>query len=208
MRVVALVSGGIDSPVAAWMMLRKGVEVIPLFFDNDPFSFEDNRERARASLEALRQHAPGMRAYSAPHGESMVAILNKCPRRLTCVLCRRAMFRAAEAFARQQGADALVTGEFLGSKASQTARNLAVVAAAVAMPVIRPLVGLNKEEIAAFARIAGTYKVCATSAACCTATPEKPSTCARMEDVLNAERQFLDVAAMALASASAAREFA
>ncbi|MEW6328867.1 MAG: hypothetical protein AB1468_01995 [Candidatus Micrarchaeota archaeon] len=188
MKAIALVSGGIDSPVAAYLMMKRGAEVYPLLLDLYPFSFEENKMRAVETIKKLKGHARyEFHAYICSHGKNLVEFLNRCPRRLTCILCRRAMFRIAERVAEKKGARALITGEFLGSKATQTLTNLGIVAQAVEIPVLRPLLGLNKEEIEEYARAIGTYEISTKPAMCCTVTPEKPSTRAKLADILAAE---------------------
>lgn len=188
MRAIALVSGGIDSPVAAYMMMERGLEVYPLLLDLYPFSFEENKNHAVETIKKIKKHAHyDFHAYLCSHGKNLVEFLNKCPRRLTCVLCRRLMFRIAERVAEKKNARAIITGEFLGSKATQTLTNLGIVSQSVEIPVLRPLLGMNKEEIEEVARAIGTYKISTKPAMCCTVTPEKPSTRAKLEDVLAAE---------------------
>ena len=167
----------------------RGLEVYPLLLDIYPFSFEENKKRAIETIKKLKEHAHyEFHAYVCSHGNNLAEFMRKCPRRLTCVLCRRLMFRIAERLAEKQDARALITGEFLGSKATQTLTNLGIVAQAVEIPVLRPLLGLNKEEIEGWARAIGTYEISTKPAMCCTVTPEKPSTRAKLEAVLDAEK--------------------
>lgn len=186
-KVVALVSGGIDSPVAAHLMMRKRIAVLPLFLDNYPFAFSDTLDKAAEATEALFGKK---QLYVMNHGGTLAEVLRQCPRHLTCVLCRRMMFRAAEAFAEKSGACGIVTGEFLGSKASQTAVNLGIVSRAVRMPVLRPLLCYNKEETLRIAQRIGTYGASTKPAMCCTVTPEHPETGARIAEVLRAEQRI------------------
>lgn len=189
MKGVALVSGGIDSPVAAYLLMRKGVEVIPLLLDLSPFSFEENKKIACATIKKLSEYANyEFKAYIIPHGENLVEILKKCPYKFTCLLCRRMMFRIAERLAEKENADMIITGEFLGSKASQTAKNLFVVTEAVKIPIVRPLIGMNKEEITEFARKIGTYEISSKPGMCCTVTPSKPSTHANLQKIIEVEQ--------------------
>ena len=187
-KAIALVSGGIDSPVAAYLMMKRGLWVYPLLLDIYPFSFEENKKRAIETVVKLKEYARyEFHAHVCSHGENLAEFMKKCPRKLTCVLCRRMMFRIAEKVAEKHGARAIITGEFFGSKATQTLTNMGVVAQAVEMPVLRPLLGLNKEEIEEIARAIGTYGISTKPAMCCTVTPEKPSTRAKLAEVLDAE---------------------
>ncbi len=187
-KAIALVSGGIDSPVAAYLMMRRGAEVYPLLLDLYPFSFEENKKRAIETIKKLKSRAHyEFHAYVCSHGKNLAEFMNKCERRLTCVLCRRMMFRVAERVAEKHRARALITGEFLGSKATQTLTNLGIIAQSVEIPILRPLLGMNKEEIEEYARAIGTYEISTKPAMCCTVTPEKPSTRAKLADVLAAE---------------------
>jgi len=145
--VIALISGGIDSPVAAYMVGRLGYRVIPVHFDNSPFSSEINKKKTEDCVERLKKHIGIDDLVVVPHGNNLLEISKNCERRYTCVLCRRVMFRIAEKLCKKLGAEAIVTGEFLGSKASQTLQNMKVISQSVKIPILRPLLGLDKEEI-------------------------------------------------------------
>jgi thiamine biosynthesis protein ThiI len=126
--------------------------------------------------------------------------VSSCPRKLTCILCKRMMLRVACRLAVIEKAEAIVTGETLGSKASQTLNNLGVVSQASSLPVLRSVLALNKDEIERIARKIGTYEISSRGGEHCNAVPESPSTRARLEDVLEAERN-IDVDALADAAA-------
>jgi len=131
-----------------------------------------------------------------PHGENLKEIVAKCPRRLTCVLCKRMMYRVAEGFADRVDADGIVTGEALGEQASQTLHNLRVLSGAVRKyPVHRPVLGFDKAETERLARRIGVYEVSGKRATGCGAVPGKPATKAKLEDVLGAEER-LDIEGM------------
>jgi len=188
MKCVALVSGGIDSPVAAYLAMRCKFRVTPLVMDNGSFSQESVR-KSRAIAGVLKRHSKGEFHYViAPHHKNLQEFISECPRKLTCILCKRMMMRVACRLAEKEGGEAVVTGELLGSKASQTLHNLGVVSQASRLPVIRPLLALNKEEIESIARGIGTYGISTVGGECCKAVPEGPSTRANLEDVLEAER--------------------
>lgn len=192
-KVVCLVSGGIDSPVAAWFATKKGCNSVFVYFDNSPFTDETTRQRVLEVAKILKQHRPekDVKLYIVPHGADLADILRNCPRNLTCVLCRRMMYRVAEKIALREGAEAVVTGEIIGEHASQTLRNLRVESEAISqVTVLRPLIGMNKTEVESIARKIGTFDTSTKSASCCTGPPPKPRTQARFEEVLEAERSL------------------
>jgi len=196
MKCIALVSGGIDSPVAAYLAMRCKFRVTPLVMDNGSFSQESVR-KAGAIMGALKKYKKGEFHYVvAPHYKSLQEFVSECPRKLTCILCKRMMLRVACRLAEKGGGKAVVTGETLGSKASQTLKNLGVVSQASNLPVVRPLLALNKEEIEKIARGIGTFDISSRGGEHCKAVPEGPSTKANLEDVFEAERN-IDVDALA-----------
>lgn len=189
-KLVALVSGGIDSPVSAYLMMQK-FEVVILHYDNSPYTTDENERRAMKvirKLEDLANHK--LKTYIVPHGHVLTAILKNCPRKLTCVLCRRMMFRVAEKIAEKENAKGLVTGEVLGQHATQTLQNLAVTDLAIQLPILRPLLTFDKNEIVELGRELGIYGEQIRPAGCCTAVPKRPRTKASMGEVLFAEDQL------------------
>ncbi|MEM3030213.1 MAG: hypothetical protein QXH27_00620 [Candidatus Micrarchaeia archaeon] len=201
-KVVALLSGGIDSPVAAWLAARAGLEPVLVHFDNRPFSSGDSLVCVLKVAARLREKLGKLEGYLIPHGGDVAAFLRACSPHNTCIHSRRHMHRVAALLAARLGASALVAGDFIASKASQTPQNLAVLDSASSLPVLRPLAGLGKEEIERMARLLGTFEL-ASLHPTCTATPEKPSTGARLEEVL-ADEAKLDVGKMAARSLAAA----
>jgi len=192
-KVVCLVSGGIDSPVAAWTIIRNGLTPLFVYFDNTPFTDETTQQRALEAIKKLSRYTPRkhIKLFTVPHGNTLADILRNCPRNLTCVLCRRMMYRVAEKIALKEGADALVTGEIIGEHASQTLINLRVENQALSdVTVLRPLIGMNKVEVESLARKIGTFDASTKPASCCTGPPPKPRTRARLEEVLNAEKHL------------------
>jgi len=128
------------------------------------------------------------RMFIVPFGETLKAFVEEAPRRLTCVLCKRMMYRVAERIAEQIGVEGIVTGEAIGEQASQTLHNLRVLDEAVQKyPVYRPLLGFDKAETEALARKIGTYEISGWKAKGCTAAPQKPTTKAKLEEVKDAE---------------------
>lgn len=189
--LVALLSGGIDSPVACWMMMKRGANVVPLFLDQRPFVGDDYVERVMEVAGKVREYVPlkTHHMYVAPMGEIMTHIVEKASKRLTCVLCKRAMYRIACGVADKVAAHGIVTGESLGQVASQTLANLQVLDEASTLPVYRPLIGLDKNETAQLAREIGTYALSTVSVHGCVAVPSRPTTQARIEEVRRAEER-------------------
>lgn len=192
-KAVCLVSGGIDSPVAAWLVIRKGCTPIFVYYDNYPFSDETSKQRALDTIKKLTDYLGGLQAkvYVIPHGNDLTDIVNNCPRRLTCILCKRMMYRVAEKVAKKEGAEAIVTGEIIGEHASQTLRNLRVMNTALKnVCVLRPLVGMSKLEVEHLARKIGTFEVSTRPSLCCSANPPQPRTRAKLDEVENAEKRL------------------
>src|SRR5213593_1564394 len=205
-RVLALLSGGIDSPVAAWRMMRRGCRVDLVHFHSVPFLDRTSQEKARELGWLLAAWGLEADLYLVPFGEVQRQIVAAVGRPLRVVLYRRMMLRIAEALARRAGAEALVTGDSLGQVASQTLANLAVVGEAAALPVLRPLVGMDKSEIAAQAERIGTFETSIIpDQDCCTLfTPRHPATRAERSGVAALEAR-LDVTGL-VAQAVAATE--
>ena len=190
-RLVSLLSGGIDSPVAMWMMMKRGVEVYPLFMDQRPYVGEDYVERAIDAFRVLSRYIPeDSELYAAPFGEVMKRIMESPIPRLRCLLCKRSMYRVASAFAEAIEARGLITGESLGQVASQTLDNLYILDEASSLPVLRPLIGLDKVEIEHLAMRIGTYEVTAKAVHGCTVVPDKPATKANPEVVRELEEEL------------------
>ena len=200
-RVVALLSGGIDSPVAAYRLMRRGAEVVLVHFHPFPLLSGASREKAKALAERLARFQHRLRLHLVPFSEVQRHIIVEAPTAYRVVLYRRYMLRIAEAIAREEGALALCTGDSLGQVASQTMENLHAVNQAATLPVFRPLIGWDKEEIVAEAQRIGTY---ATSILpdeeCCTLfAPKHPVTRARLEVVLETEARLPTEELLALA---------
>lgn len=197
-KVICLVSGGIDSPVATWLMMRKGCFPVIVFFDNYPYADETTKQRAMEAIKKLGEYIPEdkLKVYVVPHGDDLTNILRNCPRNLTCVLCRRMMYRLAEKIALLEDADAIVTGEIIGEHASQTLVNLRVETQAIRdVSILRPLLGMNKREVEKLARKIRTFDTSTKPASCCTGPPPKPRTRARLEEIKEAEK-CLDIERM------------
>jgi thiamine biosynthesis protein ThiI len=188
-RVAVLLSGGIDSPVAAWRMMRRGCHASLIHFHSYPFLSRTSQDKARDLAQILTRYQMRSRLHLVPFGELQRQITLSVPGPLRVVVYRRMMLRIAERLARRVRAQALVTGEVVGQVASQTLDNMAVISAATQLPVLRPLVGMDKEEITAEAERLGTYRISVIpDEDCCTLfTPRHPATRARFRDVDSAE---------------------
>ena len=191
MKVVSLISGGIDSPVSTYLMLRQGADVIVVHYDNQPFTDDKHLKKCLKLIGRLEERSgKKMKKYIVQHGPSQAAIAKNSNRRYQCVMCRRMMFRIAERVAQMEGAEALVTGESLGQVASQTLTNIRAEEQAVSLPILRPLIGLDKVEIERTAKEIGTYDISISPGLCCTIVPNKPSTNARLKVILEEESKF------------------
>jgi thiamine biosynthesis protein ThiI len=188
--IVALLSGGIDSPVAAWMMMKRGCRILPVFVALEGFLGDDARARAEGVIEVLRGYQPDIRLRVVPDSYLACAkeqMSGAGQERFTCLICKRRMYRIAEALAREEGAKGIVTGESLGQVASQTLGNLLVLDDAAGLPVYRPLIGLDKEEITRIAREIGTFGTSTKAVGGCGAVPGKPSTSADLGKIREIE---------------------
>src|SRR5215475_3773532 len=196
-RVVALISGGIDSPVAAYRMMQRGCRVSFVHFHSAPYLDKTSQEKARALVKLLTRHQFTSRLYLVPFGEIQRQIVAAVLRPLRVVLYRRMMLRIAERIARREKALALVTGESLGQVASQTLENLVAIAQAANLTIFRPLIGMDKQEIIDQARRIGTFEISAIpDQDCCQLfVPPHPETKARLADVNDAEAS-LDLQAL------------
>jgi thiamine biosynthesis protein ThiI len=204
-RVMALLSGGIDSPVAAWRIIRRGCKTDFVHFHSYPILSATSQEKARELVRVLTRSQLRSRLFLVPFGPIQQQIVVSVPPALRVVVYRRMMLRIAEVLARQIGALALVTGDAVGQVASQTIDNLAVVGSVASLPLLRPLIGMDKEEITADAQRIGTYGISIVpDEDCCTLfTPRYPTTGASLADVEAAERE-LDVRGLVATAVDAA----
>jgi thiamine biosynthesis protein ThiI len=188
-KVACLLSGGIDSPVAAWRMMRRGCRVLFVHFHSYPILSRASQEKARELARLLARFQYHSRLFLVPFGEIQQRVVLAVPPPLRVVIYRRLMMRIAERIAGLNRAQALVTGEVVGQVASQTLENMANIDTVVSMPVLRPLVGMDKEEIMAEAERLGTYPISIIpDQDCCTLfTPRHPATKAKRHDVERAE---------------------
>lgn len=177
-RAALLISGGIDSPVAGFMMAKRGLELSAVHFYSYPYTSERARDKVVDLTRLVSRYAGEIRLHLVPFTEIQLAIYEKCPPKETTVLMRRLMMQIAERWAKADGALALITGEALGQVASQTIESLCVTDDAVSMPVFRPLIGFDKEEIITIAKKIGTFETSILPYEdCCTVfVPQHPVT--------------------------------
>jgi thiamine biosynthesis protein ThiI len=188
-RVACLLSGGIDSPVAAHRMMKRGCAVTFVHFHSYPILSRASQEKARELVRLLTKWQQQSRLYLVPFGDLQQQVVLTVPGPMRVVVYRRLMLRIAERIARMRGAQALVTGEVVGQVASQTLENLAVIGAAASLPVFRPLIGMDKDEITVEAQKIRSFPISIIEDQdCCTLfTPRNPLTRARLVDVERAE---------------------
>jgi thiamine biosynthesis protein ThiI len=204
-RVACLLSGGIDSPVAAYRMMRRGCSVLLIHFHSYPILSRASQEKVREIATLLTRHQLRSRLLLVPFGELQQQVLLAVRPELRVVIYRRLMLRIAERLARRWGARALVTGEVVGQVASQTLDNLTTIARASTLEILRPLVGMDKDEISAQAERIGTFPISIIpDQDCCQLfTPRHPATRVGVEDAVAAEQALPidDMVAAAVASA-------
>jgi thiamine biosynthesis protein ThiI len=209
-RVACLLSGGIDSPVAAYRMMRRGCSVQLIHFHSYPILSRASQEKVREIAAVLTRHQLRSRLAMVAFGAIQQQVVLAVPPPLRVVIYRRLMLRIAEQLARRWHARALVTGEVIGQVASQTLENMTAVAAATEMEILRPLVGMDKDEISAEAERIGTYRISIIEDQdCCTLfTPRHPATRARLADVLSAEQALpLDEMVASAVTTAAVEDF-
>lgn len=191
-RVVALLSGGIDSPVAVWRMMRRGCIVTGVHFHGAPFVSNASQEKVRKLAAILTQYQLKMKLYMVAFGELQRQITLNVPGELRVVIYRRMMLRIAQRIARDARAKAIVTGDVVGQVASQTLDNMTTIDRASHMTILRPLVGMDKEEIIATAQKIGTFEVSILpdQDTCTLFTPRHPETHAHRFEVDQVEKDL------------------
>jgi len=193
MKFVSLISSGIDSPVATYLLSNKVEEIILLHADNRPFTDDREIEKFVILAKFLKTLIPSkLTAMLIPHGQLLQTYKTRCDNKFTCIVCKRMMLRYAEAIAKKEHADAIVMGDSLGQVASQTLQNIRVVEEAVDILILRPLIGFDKEDTIQIAKKIGTFNLSIAPAGECKAVPIKPSTQARIEQI-QAEEQKINI---------------
>lgn len=188
-RAMLLLSGGIDSPVAGYMVAKRGVIVSAVHFFSYPYTSERAKDKVFDLAKILAKYCGHVRTFVVPFTEIQLAIRDNCPEEQLTIIMRRIMMMIAERIAVSDNCSALITGESIGQVASQTIESLAVTNAAVSMPVFRPLIGMDKDEIIAVARKINTFETSILPYEdCCTVfTPKHPNTKPQLDKIIKSE---------------------
>lgn len=188
-RAISLLSGGIDSPVASWMMAKRGVALDMLHFYSYPYTSPEAKEKVLELARRLTPWCGRLHVHIVPFTEIQERLMRECPEDLFTILMRRFMMRIAEGLAKRLGCGALITGESLGQVASQTMHAMHVTGGVCSLPILRPLIGMDKTEIITIARRIGTFETSILPYEdCCTVfTPRHPRTRPTQEEALAAE---------------------
>ena len=188
-KAALLLSGGIDSPVAGYMIAKRGVQLVAVHYHSFPYTSEFAKQKVLDLAKILSDYCCGIKVYVVPFTEIQMQIHEKCPEDYTTLIMRRYMMRIAERIARKEECLALITGESVGQVASQTMEALATTDQVVEMPVFRPLIGFDKIDIIEYARKIGTYETSSLPYEdCCTVfTPKHPATKPKMAKILEGE---------------------
>lgn len=189
-KAALLLSGGIDSPAAGWMISKRGVALDAVHFHSHPYTSDRAKEKVIDLAKIISVYTGEIRLHVVPFTEIQLAIIDKCPKNYLTLIMRRVMMQIAERIARQGGARALITGESIGQVASQTMESLAVTDNAVHMPVFRPCIGMDKEEIVQISKRIGAYETSILPYEdCCTIfVPKHPKTRPELDEVIGAEK--------------------
>jgi thiamine biosynthesis protein ThiI len=188
-KAAVLISGGIDSPVAAWMMAKRGLQLTAVHFASPPYTSERAEMKVHSLLEKISQYSGPIRLFVVPFTEIQEQIKDNCREELFTIIMRRFMMKISGSIAEKSDCGALITGESVGQVASQTLYALSCTDAAVSMPVFRPLIGMDKDEVVAVARRIGTFDISVLPYEdCCTVfTPRHPRTRPKLKYVEAAE---------------------
>jgi len=191
-KATVLLSGGIDSPVATWMMMKRGVEIEAVYFHSPPYTSERAKDKVVDLCKVLSQYGQKIKLHVVHFTDLQLEIYEKCPPKFTTIIMRRMMMKIAEKIAQKNGSMALITGESLGQVASQTIESLYVTNASVSIPIFRPLIGMDKTEIINLAQKIGTFEISIRPYEdCCTIfVPKHPATKPKLEKVIEAEQKM------------------
>lgn len=205
-RATLLLSGGIDSPVAGYMIMKRGVSLNAVHYHSFPYTGERSKEKVLSLARILSAYGPGIKVFVVPFTEIQMRIHELCPEDYTTLIMRRYMMRIAERIALQERSQALITGESIGQVASQTMEALACTNAVVDLPVFRPLIGFDKIDIIRLSEQIGSYETsCLPYEDCCTVfTPRHPVTRPRLDRTAEAEALMGDMEGMIAAAVQGA----
>jgi len=193
MKFVSLISSGIDSPVATYLMGKKAEEIILVHGDIRPFTDDRENKNFLKLVKHLKKITPcDIKVYTLPHGNSLTSYKQNCDNKFTCVFCKRMLLRYAEKIAEKHDADAIIMGDSLGQVASQTLHNIKTIEQAISIPVLRPLIGFDKEDVINIAKEIGTSDLSILPSDGCKAVPVKPATQAKLEKIIE-EEKIIDI---------------
>ena len=190
MKLVALISGGIDSPVASYIMSKMGADVILLHMDNGIYAGEDVDKVIKLSKRLEEVTGKKFPVYVLNHEINQTMIKERCEHSYQCVMCKRTMQHVAREFAKKHGCSGIIMGDSLGQVASQTLRNIRAEGAGLDFPIVRPLIGMDKNEIIDIAKEIGTYDISIIQTGGCGVVPLKPITEARVDKVLELQSKL------------------
>lgn len=193
-RATLLLSGGIDSPVAGWMIAKRGVTLDAVHFHSHPYTSDRAKEKVLDLAKIVSVYTGPIRVHVVPFTDIQLDIIEKCPKEYLTIIMRRLMMRIAEQIAVSRGSKALITGESIGQVASQTMESLYVTDNAVNMPVFRPCIGMDKEEIVTISKKIDAYETSILPFEdCCTIfVPKHPKTKPSLEEIVEAEKLLTD----------------
>ena len=189
-RAALLISGGIDSPVAGYMMAKRGLELMAVHFASPPYTSERAEQKVHSLLKQVSKYSGRITLFVVPFTKTQELIKDNCPEEIFTVIMRRMMMRVAQKIAAKEHAGALITGESVGQVASQTMQAIACTDAVCEMPVFRPLIGMDKDEVVAISRKIDTFDISILPYEdCCTVfTPKHPRTRPTIEYVEECEK--------------------
>ena len=191
-RIVSLVSAGIDSPVATFQMMKRGCDVTILHFNTDPYTKCSGECKIIKLVEKLKEYSSGskLKFYTVRYGNFLSKCIEEAPSRMTCVLCKSGMYQIAEKLAIKEKALAIVDGSSLGQVASQTLPNILATRQSTTLPILSPLIGLDKVDIQKIAEKIGTFEISILPESDCSAAPKHPETNAVLENVLQVQEDI------------------
>lgn len=197
-RAALLLSGGIDSPVAGWMIAKRGVKLDAVYFHSPPYTSERAKDKVIDLAKIVSKYARDINLYVVPFTDIQLDIIEKCPKNYLTVIMRRIMMRIAEKIAVQNNDTALITGESIGQVASQTMEALYCTNSVVSMPVFRPCIGMDKEEIVTISKKIDAYETSIQPYEdCCTIfVPKHPKTKPKLDEITEAEKNLTDIEGM------------
>lgn len=189
-KVICLVSSGIDSPVATYLMMKRGCEVVALHFDNSPFTGPKVRDNFNDLIDVLDEYASGVpiKRYAIHYGHYLSECKDKASEKMTCVLCKSGMYKSAERLAKEIGALAIVDGSSVGQVASQTLKNILATRYGVDIPILSPLIGMDKLETTVIAEKIGTFEISKRDDGGCKAVPKYPETHTELKRLIKAQK--------------------